>query len=424
MIAPRLISSWSDFHSGLHLTPAELKSLQLARLRALVGFAYEKVPYYRKLFDSVGFQPRHLKQISDMEAIPVTTRERLESARPEEVIARGYSAAKLKQTRTSGSTGAPLTVYKSRHESWLGVLSRLRTWSYHGLKWNERILTINGRRSTAHERQWMQNLPVPWRWNLSIFDAPETMLAMLERLRPSVLYGYAFHVSLLASLASEQDLRDWGVRRVATSGTMLLPRFRNIIKDAFNVDPIDIYNSSELGDIGWQCQRREGFHLNADQLYVEFLRNGRCVGDGERGEVVATNCYRYAMPLIRYSLGDVAVPSDEPCGCGIGLPIMRRLEGRTLNVVPLANGRWFIGFLVIMSDFPELAKFQVVQKALDYFQVSVVPGANYSSDVLARIEKAISLQVGSGIRLEVRAVEARDLVEIGGKLAPVDFGNA
>jgi phenylacetate-CoA ligase len=114
------------------------------------------------------------------------------------------------------------------------------------------------------------------------------------------------------------------------------------------------------------------------------VRSGEQAGGGERGEVVATNVYRYAMPLIRYNLGDVAVPSDAHCGCGLGLPIMRSLEGRTLNVVPLPNGRWFIGFLVILSEFPEIAKFQVVQKALDYFQVKIAPGPGYTPDVPTR----------------------------------------
>lgn len=428
MFTPPLLSSWSDLRAGFERSPEELETLQLKRLQALAHFAYQNVPYYRTLFDSVGFQPRHLKRLSDLRAIPITTRERLQAARVEDLIARGYSAATLMQTRTSASTGAPLTVYKSRLESWTALPFRWRIWRYHGIRFNERILTINGRPSTAAPASTRFRL-APARVNLSIFESPQAILDALLRFRPTVLYGYAFHVAQAARLAREKGLCDWDLRLVATSGTMLVLPDRKVVQEVFACDPIDIYSSSELGDIGWQCRRRDGFHLNADRVYVEFLRDGRPVEDGERGEVVVTQLYRYSMPLIRYRLGDVAVPRQAPCACGIRLPMMERLEGRTLNVVPLPNGRWFIGFLVIMAEFPEVEKFQVVQKALDEFQISVVPGRDYSPVVAERIAATVRSRVGADIRVEVKPVAANELIQVSGKAEPVipfarvDFGN-
>lgn len=425
-----MLSVWRDFRSGLRRSPTELAELQLARTQALVSFAYENVPYYRDLFDSVRFHPRQLKRLSDVEGIPVTTRESLQAAPCESLIARGYSIERLRSSRTAGSSGTPLTVYRSGTESRAGLSLRLRTWFHHGLRWNDHVLTISGRPTTVQKRSWMRRLTLPGRWNQCLLDDSESGMRAMMSLRPSVLYGYSFKVAMLASLACERKIDGGPLRLVATSGDMLLPRFRELIQRAWNINPIDIYCSTELGDIAWQCGNREGFHVNVDHNLVEILRNGRPVKEGEEGEVIVTQLYRYSMPLIRYSPGDLAVPAEAPCPCGVGLPMLQTLEGRALDVIRLPDGRLFIGFNRLLSNVTEIDRFQVVQQAIDHFQVNVVPGASFRPEVLARIEKMLHEGVGSDLRFDVQSVVESDLIHNPRKwksvipLEKVDFGNA
>src|SRR6266511_3875249 len=110
-MATGLISFSASLRSGLRLGAKELETLQLARLQSLITHAYEKVSYYGKLFDSVGFEPRHLKQLSDLEAIPVTSRQTLQNVPYTEMVAHGVDPARLRKSQTSGSTGVPLQVY-------------------------------------------------------------------------------------------------------------------------------------------------------------------------------------------------------------------------------------------------------------------------------------------------------------------------
>lgn len=263
-------------------------------------------------------------------------------------------------------------------------------------------------------------MPLPWRWNLGAFDGPEVMSDTLRVLDPSVLYGNSVHVVHLAQLAAESRISRRRLRLVATSGDLLPPRYREIIREVWGLDPIDIYNCSEFGDIGWQCRLRDGFHLNADQLFIEFLRDGRPASDGESGEVVGTHLYRYSMPLIRYSPGDLGTPGESRCACGLALPVMRSLEGRTLSIVPLPNGGWSVGFNRMMSEVPEIAKYQVVQRALDQFEISVVPAANFSPEVLTRIADTVRARLGSELRVDVRQVDEGQFIRTAsGKVPPV-----
>ncbi len=426
-MALSLLSLAWGVRDGLRLNAAELEARRLHRLRRLLDHSYENVSYYRKLFDSVGFRPGHLKRVSDLSAIPITTRQKLQMTPSAELIARGEQLARLERYQTSGSTGSPVHIYRARREKWFRLLLTLRAFVHNGLRWDDRVVTISRLPSTLVRRSAFYRGPFIRLWNISFYEDAEKQLELLLKVRPTVLYGYAPSLAVLGNLIAKQGRGPMPLRLAATSAEILMPGYRAAIQKGFGVDPLDVYNCAELGDIGRQCSRRAGFHVNVDWLQVEILQSGNLVSPGESGEVVVTNLYRYAMPLIRYSPGDFASPAKGPCSCGLGLPLLDGLDGRAQTVVPLPGNRSFIGFSRIMSDFPEIARFQIVQRALDHFVVNLIPGAGFSRDALGRIASALGSKLGAGIRVEARVAEASELVEGPGKfrsvipVGPVDF---
>jgi len=419
-MALNLISLAWGVRDGLRLHATELEALQLQRLRRLLDHSYENVPYYRKLFDSVGFRPGHLKQISDLSAIPITTRQKLQTTPSTELIARGAHLARLERSQTSGSTGAPLHIYRAPREKWFRLLLTLRAFLHNGMRLTDRVVTISSRPPSggAECDIWVRRL-LRRRWNISFFEEVDVQLRKLLNLRPAVVYGYAANVAVLADLLLKKGLAPMPLRIAASSGEILMPGYRRVIQKAFCVDPVDMYSAADLGHIAWQCNRRKGFHINADWLHVEIVRQEQSAIPGEFGEVVVTSLYRYAMPLIRYSPGDFASLGEALCPCGLGLPLLNSLEGRTQSLVPLPNGRYFIGFSTLMSQFSEVSRYQVVQKALDHFVVNVIPGAGFFSEVLSRVSADLSAKLGAGIRVEARAVTASELIQGPGKFRPV-----
>ena len=119
--------------------------------------------------------------------------------------------------------------------------------------------------------------------------------------------------------------------------SLLTPEQRRLIGSAFG-DVRDVYGAVEFGDIAWECERHEGYHVNADCLVVELLRDGRPALQGEAGEVVCTSLQSYAMPLIRYRLGDEGVFSTDRCGCRRGLPLLKVISGRADDCIHLPDG--------------------------------------------------------------------------------------
>jgi len=427
--APGLVSFSTGLRAGLYLARDELQALQLARLRRVVEHAYDHVAYYRRLFDAAGFEPRQLKRLADLQAIPVTRRERLQEISRDELISRAVRSNRLHISRTSGSTGTPVALYRTRQEAWLRRFLTLRTFFYNGLRWNDRVVTIS-RSPSGSTFRWLQKCPAsPALWNIWFHEQPEAIIQELQRLQPTVIYGFASNLAIAADLMLRGGIDNVRPRLLATSSDLLTAGYRRLLARAFYCEPLDLYNCTELGDVAWECQRRQGLHVNADWLCVEVLCAGEPVAPGGTGEVVVTPLYRYAMPLIRYSPGDIAAVAHNPCACGVTLPMLSQLEGRSQNVVPLPGGRYFAGFSEIMSRYPEIRRYQVVQTALDAFTVRVVPGHGYSPQVSQSIAQVMIERLGNRIRVEVSTADEN---ELGARrksatvipLHPVDLGSA
>lgn len=409
MKARHVISFLRNLRPGLYMGRDELAARQLTRLRALIEHAYKNVPYYRRLFDEAGFKPRQLTRLSDLCAIPVTTRERLKNVASEELISQQARLSRLHVSRTSGSTGTPVAIYRARRESWLRKLLTLRTFFHNGLRWNDRVVTVS-RHPTGSSFRWLrESRAAPALWNLCFHEQAEAIIRELQRLQPTVIYGFASNLAIVADLMLKRGIDNVRPRMLATSSDLLTAGYRRLLKSAFYTEALDLYNCTELGDVAWECRRRHGLHVNADWLYVELLRAGEAAACGGAGEVVVTPLYRYAMPLIRYSPGDVATFAQDPCPCGVTLPMLGQLEGRSQNVVPLPGGKYFSGFSEIMSHYPQIKRYQIVQTALDAFTVRVVPGDGYAPQVSLSVTRVLVVRLGDGIRVEVTLVDESEL---------------
>src|SRR4030067_145534 len=91
----------------------ELRAIQLKQLKKMARHAYTNVPYYRRLFDSIGFKPEDIKTLEDIKKIPITRKADLKSFLASELLSENVSPVNLIRRHTSGSTGVPFNVYHS-----------------------------------------------------------------------------------------------------------------------------------------------------------------------------------------------------------------------------------------------------------------------------------------------------------------------
>jgi phenylacetate-CoA ligase len=166
---------------------------------------------------------------------------------------------------------------------------------------------------------------------------PEALLDWLTREKPHFLVTSPSMVARLAEL-TRRDSVPLSIEQVITFGEVVTPETRVMCKDVFGAKITDRYSCEELGWIALQCPINDHYHVSAATAMIEIVDDfGRACAVGEAGRVLVTGLHSYAMPLIRYEIGDYA-EWGEPCDCGITLPVIRQIWGRKRNFVHLPHG--------------------------------------------------------------------------------------
>ena len=131
---------------------------------------------------------------------------------------------------------------------------------------------------------------------------------------------------------------------------------------------------SEVGYIALQCPQHEHYHVQFETLIVEVLDSaGTPCAPGEVGRVVLTTLHNFAMPLVRYAIGDYA-EAGEACDCGRGLPVIKRIMGRDRNMLTKPDGsqHWPSFPAEIWTAVAPIRQFRLIQKSLDRIEAQFV----------------------------------------------------
>ncbi len=389
-----------------YLPPAKLRALQDERLKRIVRHAYDNVDHYRRLFREASIEPTDIRGVDDLHRIPVTTKEELQKLEAAQITAKGVNLDKCVVKHTSGSTGHPLKLFLSPAERDFQILLNLRILTENGLRLRDKVVYVINPHRFPKSKHWFQHLGILRREYLSVFDYPEAHVDSLRQLRADVIYGYPSNLTLLALYCRENAVREIRPREVISVAEALEPKARKLIDSVFGVSTCDILGTIELGDIAWQCERREGYHLSADAVIVEFLKDGRAAASGEEGKTVCTSLYGYTMPIIRYAVDDICVPSDRICPCGRTLPMIDSIQGRANDFVVLPDGQIVAScFLVItMQSFHEVDQYRVTQQDVNGLEVQVVKGRGYHESTGLRIKEEIEKAVHNKLEARVRIV--------------------
>ncbi len=383
-----MLSAWKDLEGSQALTLDVLRERQWERLVGLLHAAYDSNDLYRQRLDAAGVSPGSLRGPEDFARIPVLTKQEVR-AHGDRLLSRGFDASKLIQAKTGGSTGVPLEVRFTDDVSQLRNASGRRHKRWSGWEVGEPMAAIWGNpvfpvTLKARLREWMLS-PVTYLDTMSVTDvAVRQFVRNWKRIKPTLIFGHAHSVFVLAGLLHDMGIDDIRPRGVITSSMMLLPHERKTIEAVFGVKVTDMYGCEEVGLIASECERHEGLHMNVDQLVVEVLRSdGSPAPPGEVGVVVVTDLLNRAMPMIRYRMEDTAELAGTPCTCGRGLPLLRRITGRVADFLRRQDGSRVAGISLIensLTRIPGLEQMQIVQEALDRICLRIVPAAGFTAD--------------------------------------------
>jgi len=163
------------------------------------------------------------------------------------------------------------------------------------------------------------------------------------------------------------------MRELRSMSEILRPEVRTVCRDVWGTEIKDMYSTEETGYIALQSPLSEQLLVQAETIYVEILdRDLRPCAPGETGQVVVTPLHNFAMPLIRYAIGDLAIAGGE-AACGRGLPVLEKVLGRTRNLIRMPDGSTlFPDFQDILLGLGHVRQFQIVQKTTGMMEMKLV----------------------------------------------------
>jgi len=378
------------------LDPDEIRRHQERKLLRAVEFARGNSEFYQQLWKKRGVASAHPL----LDGLPVLTKEDLTSA-PGSFPIPGYRG-KLTRSLTSGSTGSPMTFYRSaEQESWFWAL-RFRMWSWSGYHPGDPYLTINLNPRLAWKKRLQDRL---FRCAYLTYNADnqdsQRLVDELFRRDGWHLNGFSSSLFVLARYMLEHGIDGRSVLGVTATGDALYPEYRETIEECFGVHVLDYYGAGGEGvHLASQClESGERFHIHPENAVLEILGNDGPAEPGVPGRIVVTQLDNEAMPLIRFELGDMAVaaPQDEFCPCGRTLPLLQRIEGRIPDLIAVLDGTFRVThfFVVLFKDLQSVHRYQVHQQQRDNICIRLVARDGCQRN---EIEATIRRQVADGTR--------------------------
>ncbi|MFD2561927.1 phenylacetate--CoA ligase family protein [Aquimarina rubra] len=323
-------------------TPEEISKLQNEKLQELIAFISQNSPYYKRLFANKGITEVDIKTVEDLKKLPITTKDDLQAYNDDFLCVPKTEI--VDYVTTSGTLGKPVTFALTEKD-----LERL--------SYNEAISFQTAGVTKTDVVQLTTTLDRRFMAGLAYFlgtrklgaamvrvgsGIPELQWDSIERFQSTYLVVVPSFLLKLISYAEAHgiDYRNSSVKAAICIGEPLRDQDFNLntlgskIKEKWDIDLYSTYASTEMSTAFTECEAHQGGHHRPELIITEILdENGEPVEEGKVGELAITTLGIEAMPLARYTTGDMVQAHKEVCSCGRTTMRLSPVLGRKKHMI-------------------------------------------------------------------------------------------
>ena len=398
-------------------TPADIQATALDLFHRRVGDALKRFPLYAsKVREHLGSLPEYPQRLAPPD-LPVWTREdqcRLmaQPDYPSQVPPHSFVHS------TGGSTGQPMHFYVTRESyEWRRAVSD-RGYSWAGAEEGRKSFYVWG--TPVEQPPLLKQLRFGIHHLLerrTYFDSfhfdderKKSCCDLINKNKPETLVGYAGNLVELARFV-EQDpnVLQWRVRAIVTAAEGLHPGQRDLLEGTLGDEVFLSYGSREFMLVGMECEQHCGYHLSADNLYVEVVdEQGQPCKAGETGRILVTDLRNYATPFIRYQIGDLGIAAEpgRTCSCGLPLPLLRSVEGRIQENIVLPDSSKLTALFIphMMKEFGWVKGYQIRQDAPGEITVKLIADEPLKSTKTERVKETLRGRTAPDMKIHFERV--------------------
>jgi len=377
---PRIYKYLRRLMKERHLPAQEIKRLQFQRLKALLCDAYKTHPFYRNRFDAAGFDPFTMQSPEEIQRLPILHKD--EYRQFTNNIARQHPARLNTWYRdgTSGSTGMPLTIYRTWDEraymsaKWMHVLYA------NGYTFRDVTFSIPSPHRLQRE-SFIQSLGLFQRHSVPYTASPEKMVDAYLKCRPTIIYANKSQLVVMALYCKNKGITLPKPRLCISAAETMDPSSRALITETFGqVSLVEAYGAVETNILAWQEQKKteDIFRFSHTTNLLEVLDDNNTPG-AKIGRAVVTDFFIHSFPLIRYNLEDVVETEMQN-----EITVIKKIRGRMDDWVIFSDRdrRSFHFFYEIMERRPEVLQFRVIQEDYKLIRIQVIKAAGTDTNTL------------------------------------------
>ncbi len=389
-------------------SPELLIEKQFVQLNALLEHSLTTVPYYQQSLRDAGFETGMILTPELWRKIPLLTRADIQDAGTKlhsTALPSGHGPTSV--ISSSGSTGRPIqsVITRIRQLFWEAITVREHLWQRRDA--SGKLASIRAFPTGSAD---YPNGTVGQNWGgavagifetgpvagLSVVSRVEQQAQWLIQQAPNYLLTFPTALRALAYHCLENNLSIPSLRQARVISEVLTTDTRTAVREAWGVEIADSYSASEMGYMALQCPDHEHFHIQSEVVYLEILRDdGSHCEPGETGRVVVTGLHNFAMPLIRYEIGDYA-ELGPACSCGRGLPVINRVLGRVRNMLRLPDGSevWPLIGEPTYAEIPAIRQFQIGQKSSELLEMRLVTQRPLTTEEESKLRDIVLKRLG------------------------------
>ena len=391
-----------------------LIDLQRQHFAELLNYAKDNTDYYSEVLNGFDtFTPEHITE-DLVRSLPFADKQAIQT-KGSRFIARQHDPryGKLSEFKTSGSVAKPVTITWNQYASTFVRAKTFRYHQWHGSDPRKKMSTLRAtplaiKRAAkgTRTRDWYPLMPGGEYVTQSASLPTTKQMEWLQKENPSYLLTLPTIASELVQYAQDNSISLSRLERIDVFGEMMAEDLASHAKDVFHCAVSDKYSSREIGEIATRCPVSGLYHIQSETIYMEVRKaDGTLAREGEIGQIIVTNLHNTAMPIIRYAIEDYAEVGPK-CACGRGLPTLRRIMGRSRNMMRLENGEhvWLPLSSRNVFDVAPVRQIQLVQTAINEVKVLAVPLQTLSDNDREALCEELWTHIPREVRLTVECV--------------------
>jgi phenylacetate-CoA ligase len=408
-----------------------IEKIQFYRLKKLLKYVYEKVPFYREKFETAGVKPEDFQNLKDIQKFPFTTKDDLRAAYPYRMFA--VPLKKIVRVHASSGTTGQVTVVgytKNDIEVWSNLMAR--TLAACGVTEDDVVQNaygyglFTGGLGFHYGAEKIGATVIPMSGGNT-----KRQVRVMQDFGTTVLTCTPSYALYLAEVAKEERIDPSSLKlRVGIFGAEpWSEEMRREIEARLNLRAHDIYGLSEVmgPGVAVECEERNGLHIFEDHFFVELINpeTGEYAAEGEVGELVLTTLTKEGIPVVRYRTKDLVSLNYEPCPCGRHFVRMSKVLGRSDDMLIIRGVNIFPSQIeeILMQIEGTEPHYQIIvdrKNFLDVLEIQVEVNEKIFSDEMKKLNEIESrikeeIQFNLGITPVVKLVEPHTLQRFEGK---------